>query len=255
MANPMPPFEFTAPANPPAGYGLYDVATMVDLTDPGTDAPRVHGGVHVIPVNCSESFGTWPTDPCAAPPRDTTKHGDRPTSDLEFAPVMVWSYDECGPMVTDAESQALALQTLRLQERLLVESAFATLLLSEAGVPAAASDFLDALGKLEEIAGEWGYTGVIHAGRRWAGVGSAADAVKEQPDGSLVTTLGNRWAFGGGYGGVLADTLVITGPVFGWRYKPFVQTTLDPNTNLRATVAEQLIVMAYECAIAAVTIS
>lgn len=254
MANPLPPFEFTAPALAPAGFGLYDVATIVDMPQPGTNDPRVYGGVHIRPVNCSQAFGTWPTDPCAAPPRDTTKHGDRPTSNLVFEPVQVWAYDECDPQGTDEESQALALQTLRLQERLLVESAFAAVLLAQAGAAGAATTLVDAVGSLEETVGEWGYTGVIHAARRWAAV--AADDEQAKLIGSdLRTLLGNRWAFGGGYASVLADTLVATGPIYMWRYAPFVQTALDPSINRRASIAEQLIVVGFECAAAAVTIS
>src|SRR4051812_23382570 len=131
--------EFTAPAVAPAGYGLYDAAVVADLPDPAPGTrDRFHGGVHIRPVNCSESFGTWPTDPCADPP-DILKEGDRPTSDVTFAPIQPWAYDECDPQETDVQSQALALQTLALQERLLVESDFAATILTDAGAAGTAS--------------------------------------------------------------------------------------------------------------------
>lgn len=255
MTNPMPEMEFTAPAVAPAGYGLYAAATVNDLPDPtpGSNAPRFHGGVHIRPVNCSESFGTWPADPCAATP-DILKEGDRPTSDTVFAPILPWSYDECDPQETDEQSQALALQTLALQEPLLVESDFAATILTAAGVAATASSLVEAVGKLEEILGEAGYNGVIHASRRFAA--QAADAsLLIKSGGAYQTPLENTWAFGGGYASVLDDTLVVTSPVYVWRYRPFVETTLDPSINRRASVAERLIVVGYECVVAAVTIS
>lgn len=249
----LPPMEFTAPAVSPAGYGLYEAAVVADLPDPtpGT-RDRIHGGVHIRPVNCSESFGTWPTDPCAEPP-DILKEGDRPTSDVTFAPIQPWAYDECDPQETDEQSQSLVLQTLNLQERLLVESDFAATILTAAGAAGTASSLVEAVGKLEEIIGELGFNGVIHAGRRWAA--AAADASLLTGSGAYKTPLDNTWAFGGGYGSVLGDTLIITGPVYVWRYPAFVQSTLDPNINRRASVAERLVVVGFECVVAAVTIS
>lgn len=257
MVNPLPEMEFTAPAVSPQGYGLYAAAAargfVNDLPDPTTNAPRFHGGVHIRPVNCSESFGTWPSDPCAALP-DILKEGDRPTSDVVFEPIQSWAYDECDPQETDQQSQALALQTLALQEPLLVESDFAATILSDAGAPATASGLVAAVGKLEEILGEAGYNGVIHASRRFAA--AAADAnLLIKSGGAYQTPLENTWAFGGGYGGVLGNTLVVTGPVYVWRYRPFVETTLDPSINRRASVAERLVVVGYECVVAAVTVT
>lgn len=250
----LPPMEFTAPAASPAGYGLYDAATTVTLPDPSPGTrERIHGGVHIRPVNCSESFGTWPADPCAAPPADTFKEGDRPTTDVVFAPIQPWAYDECDPVETDVQSQALALLTLDLQERLLVESDFAATILADAGAAGTAASLIDAVGKLEEIMGEAGYNGVIHASRRWAA--AAADASLLKGSAPYRTPLDNTWAFGGGYSSVLADTLVVTGPVYIWRYEPIVETALDPNINRRASIAERLVVVGYECVVAAITIS
>lgn len=254
MTNPMPPMEFDAVRQSPAGYGLYSAALVTDLPDPANNAPRFHGGVHIRPVNCSESFGTWPTDPCAAPPPGELKEGDRPTTDVIFNPIQPWAYDECDPQETDEQSQALALQTLALQEPLLVESDFAATILADAGVAQTAGTFLEAVGLIEEILGEAGYNGVIHASRRYAA--QAADASLLVKNGlTYQTPLENTWAFGGGYASILGDTLVVTGPVYVWRYKPFVETTLDPSINRRASVAERLIVVGYECVVAAVTIS
>ena len=250
----LPVMEFTAPVLSPAGYGLYAAATVYDLSDPtpGSNTPRFHGGLVIRPVNCSESFGTWPTDPCATP--DILKEGDRPTSDVTFNPIQPWAYDECDPQETDEQSRALALQTLALQEPLLVESDFAATLLTNAGAAGTASSLIDAVGQLEEILGEAGYNGVIHASRRFAAQAADASLLIRSGD-TYRTPLDNTWAFGGGYASVLDDTLVVTSPVYVWRYAPFAETTLDPSINRRASVAERLIVVGYECVVAAVTIS
>jgi hypothetical protein len=256
MANPLPPMEFDALPLDPAPYGLYDAATPTDLSEPtpGSGTGRIFGGVHIRPLNCSEAFGTWPTDPCAAPPVDTFKEGDRPTSDTVFDPVLPWAYEECDPLETDAASQARALQTLNLQERLLVESAFATQILADAGGPLAATSLIEAVGKLEEALGEAGYVGNIHAARRWASEAASVSLLKSTAS-AYRTVLGSAWVFGGGYAGVLGDTLVATGPVYIWRYAPIVNTALDPSINRRASVAERLVVVGYECIVAAVTIT
>jgi len=250
----LPVMEFTAPALSPAGYGLYAAATVTDLPDPspGTTS-RFHGGLHIRPVNCSESFGTWPTDPCAATP-DQIKEGDRPSSDVTFDPIQPWAYDECDPQETDEQSQSLALQTLALQEPLLVESDFAATILTAAGAAGTASSLIEAVGKLEEILGVAGYNGVIHASRRFAAQAADASLLIRSGD-TYRTPLDNTWAFGGGYASVLDDTLVVTSPVFVWRYPAFVQTALDPSINRRASIAERLVVVGYECVVAAVTIT
>lgn len=256
MANPLPPYIVDALPAPPAPFGLYDVVAPIDLANPSTNSPRIQGGVQILPVNCSQSFGTWPADPCADPPEGQKKSGDRPTTDLTFLPTVVWAYDECDPQEPVGDSQALARQTLALQERLLVESAFAATLLDLAGDPGpipTAPTFLEAIGALEEALGESGYLGAIHLSRRFA-----AEATMfrwtNQTGPVLKTPLGHSYVFGGGYGSVLEDTLIATGPLYLWRYPELVRTELDPNINRLATVAEREIVVGFECFIAAVTI-
>lgn len=253
MTNPMPVVEFDAPAVNPAGLGLYAAATVFDTARPS----RILAGVNVRPYNCSEAFGTWPTDPCADPDPELRKFGVRPESGEPFEPLQPWAYDECGPGVTDEESRARAAQTLRLQEPLLVESAFATRLLADAGaVPGGigtATDLADAIGQLEVALGETGYQGYIHASRYWAPQASQY-RWDSQTGAVLKTPLRHSWVFGGGYASVLGNTLVATGPVFVWRDELTVNTTFDYRVNIKASVAERTVVVGYECIIAAVTI-
>jgi hypothetical protein len=254
VSSPLPPFVFRALPSPPAGFGLFDAINHVfDIPNPSPDDQRVYGGVIVLPVNCSESFGTWPSDPCAAPPDGEKKAGDRPVSDLVFEPLLPWAYDECDPQEPVSESQALAQQTLTLKQRLLAESDFAALLLDQAGTPQTAPTLVDGIGLLEESLGETGSLGVIHASRRFAAEASTLRWTN-QTGPVLKSPLGHNYAFGGGYGAVLGNTLVATGQLYMWRYPPTVITTLDPATNRLATIAEQVVVVGYECFVAAVTI-
>lgn len=253
MTNPMPPVEFDAPAVNPAGLGLYQAATVADTARPS----RILAGVRIHPYNCADGYGTWPTDPCADPGAQR-KEGDRPGPGEPFAPVQAWAYDECDLTTTDDESQARAAHTLRLREPLLVESAFAARLLADAaalpGGIGTATDITDALGYLEETLGETGYLGYIHAARRWAAPASGL-RWSAQTDAVLTTPLRHRWVFGGGYGSVLGNTLVATGPVFVWRDELTAITTVDQRVNLKASVVERTVVVGYECVIAAVTIT
>lgn len=250
MANPQPPIDFDAPAVNPAGFGLYSAAQMVDTGNKS----RIYAGVQFRPsVNCAANAGTWPSEPCP----DITglkKEGERPTPGDPFDPVTVWAYDECRADEPEADVLARANQTLRLQEPLLVESAFATRLLADAGAPTAATSFTDAIGKLEEFMGEQGYNGVIHLSRRFAAVASQY-TWGSQSGSVLRSPLGHQYAFGGGYGDVLGNTLVVTGPVTVWRDDVSSRAALDARTNLRAAVAERTILVGYECSVLAVAIS
>lgn len=254
MTNPMPPVEFDAPAVNPAGLGLYEAATVINTSRPS----RILAGVNVRPYNCSDAYGTWPTDPCADPDPELRKWGVRPEPGDTYEPVQPWAYDECGPATTDQEASARAAQTLRLKEPLLVESAFATRLLADANALPGAIPTVptlgEAIGFLEEALGEEGYLGYIHAARRWAAPATAY-RWDNQTGAVLKTPLRHSWVFGGGYASVLGDTLIATGPVFVWRDEQTVQTTFDHRVNLRVAVAERTVVVGYECLIAAVTIA
>ncbi|MET8795235.1 hypothetical protein ABZV91_02030 [Nocardia sp. NPDC004568] len=139
-------------------------------------------------------------------------------------PGEMWSRpaSECRPDQIESEVLARAVHTRELTEPLLVESAFAARMLSDAGAPAVVPDLGSAIGVLEEFLGEQGYQGVIHAARRWAAPASRYTWTN-QGGPFFSTPLAHRWAFGGGYADVLENTLVATGPVHVWRNVPFEQ--------------------------------
>jgi hypothetical protein len=259
VATPNPAF-YDAPAVNPAGLGLYTAATLLDVPLPTTSTPadeRIGFGLLIRPINCAAGAGTWPANPCAAAPGGgVRKEGDRAETPEVFLPVEVWGYDECGPREFGPKIADRALQNLKLQEPLLVESAFATRLLADAPAPTVVPDIVAAVSALEELLGDAGFLGVIHASRRFAARAESAHLIIRSggSGGILRTPLGHTWAFGGGYADVLEDTLVATGPVTVKR-EPIVQIDgLDPNTNLKFSLAERKIVDGYECHISAVTV-
>ena len=252
MTNPLPAVRFEAPPLAPAGHGLYAAATVFDLNEPA----RLLGGVRVEPYNCDTGAGTYLADLCDDDPAEKAA-GER-GEPLEFSPVVVYAASECSPDQTEQEVMDRAAHTRRLHEPLLVESAFASRLLADAGTPTVVPDLATAVGVLEEFLGEQGYTGYLHASRRWA---AAAGDLKATGSGALMrTNLQNTWVFGGGYGDALGDPLIATGQLFVWRYPPFEHVvtvgssgTPEFNNSVYA-LSERIITVAYECAVMAVQI-
>lgn len=251
MTSPLPSLEYDAPPVNPAGYGLYDAATIITAENGGL---RVGQDVQIRPLNCETAFGTWPADPCEVVDPELRKEGDRVDGADPFEPVVPWAYDECDPQETNTESQSRALQTLRLREPLLVESDFATRLLIDDGAPVVVADIVEAVSALETELGEAGYLGVIHASRRWAAYAAQAQLIVRSGP-ILRTPLGHTWVFGGGYDAVLGATLVATGSVTVWRGGAVVNTALDPSINRRLSVAERNVVVGYECLVTSVTVT
>lgn len=248
MTSPLPPVEFDAPPVNPAGYGLYSAATIIN-----TGTTRRHlGGVNISAINCDDGYGTY--DPALCDPGEPEEKTALRSEDSDtFLPTVVWAADECGTGNTESEIQSRALQTLALREPILVEAAFATRLLADAGAPTEVPDLVTAISTLEEFLGETGHYGVIHAARRWAAPASQY-RWNNQTGPVRRTPLENAWAFGGGYASILGDTLVATGPVYVWRDDPFSQAVTDAQTNLVYAMGERVVVAGYECAIMAVTI-
>lgn len=253
VANPLPAVFYEAPPVPSQGFGLYNAATIIDDAGP----TRFLGGVRIRPYNCDTGYGTYSTDLCDDSPA-TKDPGDR-ADDKDFAPMVVYGASECATDQTEAEVLGRARQNRVLHEPLLVESAFKTKLLADAGAPTVATSFLAALGLLEEFLGEQGYAGYIHASRRWAS--EAANIGDASGTAQLRTNLQNTWVFGGGYAAESPATLIATGPVTVWRSAPIenVVTTGSAATgaynNSVLAVSERVVVVGYECAILAVTIT
>lgn len=254
MTNPLPPVEFDALPVPSSGYGLYSAATIFETGQ----VARELGGVELRPYNCDEGFGTYSTDLCSDDEPAEKAPGDRGEPVL-FDPMVVWAAAECAPDQTEAEQMARARQIRTLKEPLLVESAFATRLLADAGAPTVVPDLASAIGVLEEFLGEQGYNGYIHAARRWAAQASQYRWTN-QTGPVLRTPLDHGWVFGGGYSDTLGNTLIATGPLYIWRSAPFEQVittgshTTGAYNNSVYALSERVITVGYECAVLAVTI-
>lgn len=253
MTNPLPPVEFEAVPVPGSGYGLYAAATLIDTGE----VARHLGGVNIRPYNCDTGAGTYPTDLC--PPVQTVKTPGERADPLTFDPLVVWAASECAPDQTEAEVMARAAHTRTLHEPLLVESAFATRLLTDAGAPTVVPDLATAIGTLEEFLGEQGYQGFIHAARRWATPASLY-RWNNQTGPLRRSPLDHGYVFGGGYADTLGNTLIATGPLYVWRSTPFEQvvttgTSVVPQFNNSVYgLSERVVTVGYECAVMAVTI-
>lgn len=256
MAAPTTPLAaiYDAPAVPSQGYGLYTAATIFETGE----VPReLIAGFDIYPYNCDTGFGSYTPDICDETPPEKAP-GER--GELIHAdPLVVWAATECAPDQTEAEQLGRARQIRTLQEPLIVESAFATRLLSDAGSADSATGLLDAVGQLEVFLGELGYNGYLHASRKWAveaGLLNAANGTAV-----LRTKLGNTWVFGGGYDSALGDTIVATGQLFVWRSAPIehVVTTGSHVTpaynNTVYALSERVVTVGYECAAHAVAIT
>lgn len=248
MSNALAPVDYDAPPVNPSPHGLYTVATLIDVAGPF----RQQSGVTIHPINCGTAAGTWDVDPCADP-GTKRKAGVRPAPDAPFEALGIWGYDECDLTEPDEEILLGAEQNLRLNEQQLVEAHFAGRLLADAVTPTAVGDFVAAVAELEVGIGEAGIPGVIHASRRFAPYAAAANLLVSSGP-LLKTPLGTLWTFGGGYDAVLDSTLIATGAVTVWRGETFVKSTAAPEINLRAAIAERVVVAGYECLLAAAVI-
>lgn len=245
---------YEAPAVPSQGYGLYAAARLFD----SGEAPReLLAGIDLYSRNCDTGVGSYTPDVCDSTPPNKTP-GER-ADPQHFDPLVVWAAAECSPDQSEAEEMARARQIRTLHEPLIVESAFATLLLADAGAAGSASSLMDAIGQLEVFLGEQGFNGYLHASRKWAVEAGFLNAASGTA--VLRTNMGNTWVFGGGYDSALGNTIVATGPVTVWRSTPFEQviTTGSHATpaynNTVYALSERVVTVGYECAVAAVTIT
>lgn len=247
------PVVYEAPPLPTQGYGLYAAATLLDTTGPTRE---LLAGIDLYPFNCDTGVGSYVPELCDDTPPDKAP-GER-GAPLHSDPLVVWAAAECRTDQTEAEQLARARQIRALHEPLIVESAFAARLLTDAGAPTVVPDLATAIGTLETFLGEQGYAGYLHASRRWAVQAGNLKAASGSPQ--LRTNMGNTWVFGGGYASALGDTLVATGPLFVWRAPVFEQVVTvgsHPTPALNNTVyalSERVVTVGYECAVLAVTI-
>jgi hypothetical protein len=217
--------------------GPYTVALAVDGTLTGSGAGLTGGTTPAVVV------------------ADEVKEGDRPVFPDPFAPITAWAYDQCD--LTAASRQEVrdnAAQWLRLMEQTDVEHALALRMLADAGVPDTASDIVGALGHLEGLLAVTNTVGVIHASATWA-VSAAQASLIRYTGGGPLTPMGHRWVFGGGYVDGLADTLVATSQVFGWRDAPQIRETVEAKFNQFVAIAERSFAVGYESVVGAVDVT
>lgn len=249
------PVHWRAPAANPAGLGLAEAASP--LSTPDALRLLATQGVAVESPNCGGAWGTWDAAWCPGDPGEPPgpKGGPRGPVSEPFPPVVVWGWDQCDPQEADTDLQARARQLVNVHFPRALEEAFAARALADAGAPAAATDLVDAVGRLEQSLAATGVLGVVHA-PRYLAAAAARDNLVVRSGPLLRTPLGHVWVFGQGYTGPLGDplTLVATGPVHHWSGDLPARDGLDANLNQRAALAERAGVAVYECAAFAVTV-
>lgn len=251
------PVQFKPPLVNPVP-GLYSATTWTEESG----AERwLAAGVEFRPVNYSgdSQFGVW-DQPWCDDPGGSTKEGDRPDDVFSdpFAALVVWAWDHayCGDVTGEsrAEVRERAAQVLRLKEQTAVETSFAARALADAGTPDTAADIVGAVGLLDEALAVAGVPGLIHARPAWAASLVQAQLVM-RAGGVFKTPLGNQVVFGAGYVDPLGDTLVATSQPFGWRGEVRLTDSVEPQTNEYAALAEREVLVGFEHAVAAVTVT
>lgn len=174
----------------------------------------------------------------------TSKEGER-GGDLEFTGLVPWAVDDCGLMSDKTEQQARARQILRLQEQVRVEEAVADKLQAADVALPSSPGLVAAVGALDQQIASYGFAGVIHAAAHVAALAASLRLITVQGT-SLLTPLGNRWAFGGGYAD-LGDTLYATGPTAVHRSPVAVLRGDEVRANQTKFVAEREVVVTWEC--------
>jgi hypothetical protein len=274
-----PPVDAATPT------GLFTAARIIQGADLPSDGngTRWEAGVQYQVETCADVSG-W-SETC--PPEDP----EEKTFDLRFptivgTPFVAYLGIDC-PLVgyTLDEFETSVRNGFLANEQRLVEQAFwsgefgnSPSLAGTAEDPSDCVDLTPGAGALSIVGGvsaledylgsNYGGVGVIHAPRKVAAF-AAADTQIERSGARLTTTLGTRWAFGGGYAvntgpdGVVAPAgeawLYATGAVTIYRSEVFVnpdelRAAFDTRTNQVHILAERKYVITRECACAAVRV-
>lgn len=240
------------PVNP-AATGLYSATQWTDI--PEDQPSRFLHGVQLRGINYGgkNAFGIWEGHYCSTPQPGQIKDGERPDLLPPFWPVTVWSYDECDLTAPSrAEIAARAMQILKLEEQTAVEREFANRMIEDVGTPEAVDSLKAAVGYIEGEFAKTNTVGYIHIGAQWV----AREAALFVGSGSVrKSPLGHTWVIGGGYVEALGNTIVATAKPFGWRDVPQLRTTMDEKANVFAAIAERSVLVAYEAAVAAATVT
>ena len=112
-----------------------------------------------------------------------------------------------------------------------------------------AATVTDAVSILETELAKAGVTGYLHASPKWAAYLAEARLMTGGK-----SPMGHTWVFGSGYDDALGNTIVATTPLYGWRGPLTVRDAIKTELNQYVAVAERSLLIAYEAAVAAVTV-
>ena len=249
---------FDPPQIVPSRTGLYQHVDWIQDGDPARFL--MNDGVAFRPMNFggSTAFGVLDAAWCVDPDVGDLD-GSRPAIDKSspFVHETVWASDEnqCGDMTEESRQEVRdrAQRNMLRLEQVAAETQFATRLLTDAGTPATATSLADAVGQIEDAAAKLGVGDVLIHARPYWGSQEPYDVVMGPPP--FQTTLGSTWVFGGGYVSTLANTLVATTQVYGWRGGWVQNEAIKHQQNRFVSIVERSVLLGYEKIIAAVTIS
>lgn len=255
-------------------YGLQSVADIIPMTD-----PHMENGVEWLPFDCN--MAEVYCNGCTFPGDTKTYHPQRP---LRVAtPFAVYGSWACSPVgFSLEEAQTRARKNLEYGEWRAIERTFWTgvagatdteMDLADTGVTdltpvGGALSIVSGMAVLEDYLGEFsGCLGTIHAPRGLVSTMGSAFQLMIGGD-TLRTHLGTLIAAGGGYnintgpGGATPAVgevwMYATGPVHIWQGEVFdtpptsqAYSMVNREINDLAAVAERVVVVGYECGIAA----
>jgi hypothetical protein len=275
--------EVFVPPALPAPRGVFDVVTWLQN---GTTPLRFLAGMSVRQSNIGlcDQLGVWGADWCAvpgepvAPPPEPpfawpspmpevppvsaaaesggeSKLKVRPPAVLtEVAPITVYAYDsnQCGDLTAASrdEVRARAQQVMARCEQTAVERWLADRFLAEAVNAGTRTTVVEAVAILEAELARLGVTGYLHASPKFAAY--LADGAGLSTGGT--SPMGHRFVFGNGYADGLADRIVATTDLYGWRGPVEVRDAVTYERNDYIVVVERSLLIAYESAVAAVTV-
>jgi hypothetical protein len=267
----------------PAPRGVFDVVTWLQN---GTLPLRFLAGMTVRQSNIGlcDQLGVWgadwcsPPEPVAPPPGppdavwptpmptvppvaaaaesgDESKVKVRPPAvltDVEPITVYGWDSNQCGDLTESSrdEVRARAQQVMVRGEQRAVERWLADRFLAAAPNVGTRTSITEAVALLETELAKAGVTGCLHASPKFA----AYLAASPQMSTGGTSPMGHRWVFGNGYADGLADRIVATTDLYGWRGPVEVRDAVTYERNEYVVMVERSLLIAYESAVAAVTV-
>ncbi len=277
--------EVFVPPVLPAPRGVFDVVTWLQN---GTLPLRFLAGMTVRQSNIglSDQLGVWGADWCSPPgaaespsePPDAVWPSPMPTvppvaaaadesggeSKLKVRPAAVltevdpitvygWDSNQCGDLTQASrdEVRSRAQQVMARCEQTAVERSLADRFLAAAPNVGTRTSITEAVALLETELAKAGVTGYLHASPKFA----AYLAASPQMSNGGTSPMGHRWVFGNGYTDGLADRIVATTDLYGWRGPVEFRDAVTYERNEYVVMVERSLLIAYESAVAAVTVA